>query len=95
MNKCKNNSRLHFDSKIAFMFSSIILGLLFIGMILLSIDLLGQEPTEKANIMAVRQVIDVINTGDISNVSEFISPQFFDREARVDPIADNQEDLQV
>jgi hypothetical protein len=31
-------------------------------------------------------VIDAFNTGNVSNVSEFISPQYFNRESQVDPI---------
>ena len=31
-------------------------------------------------------VIDAFNIGNVSNVSEFISPQYFNRESQVDPI---------
>lgn len=44
------------------------------------------ELTEEKNIKAARQVIDAFNTGDLSNVSEFISPQYFNRESQVDPV---------
>jgi len=44
------------------------------------------ELTEEKNIKAARQVIDTFNTGDVSNVSEFISPQYFSRESQVDPV---------
>ncbi|MGH9953155.1 MAG: ester cyclase [Nitrososphaeraceae archaeon] len=44
------------------------------------------ELTEEKNIKAARQVIDAFNTGDVSNVSEFISPQYFNRESQVDPV---------
>ncbi|MGH9993631.1 MAG: ester cyclase [Nitrososphaeraceae archaeon] len=44
------------------------------------------ELTEEKNIKAARQVIDAFNTGNVSNVSEFISPQYFNRESQVDPV---------
>jgi nogalonic acid methyl ester cyclase / aklanonic acid methyl ester cyclase len=44
------------------------------------------ELTEEKNIKAARQVIDAFNTGDVNNVSEFISPQYFNRESQVDPV---------
>jgi predicted ester cyclase len=44
------------------------------------------ELTEGKNIKAARLVIDAFNTGNVSNVSEFISPQYFNRESQVDPI---------
>jgi predicted ester cyclase len=44
------------------------------------------ELTEGKNIKAARLVIDAFNTGNVSNVSEFISPQYFNHESQVDPI---------
>jgi hypothetical protein len=38
------------------------------------------------NIMIVRQVFKAFNTGDITRVSEFISPQYFNHESQVDPV---------
>jgi predicted ester cyclase len=46
----------------------------------------GQNITEENNIKAARQVIDAFNTGNVSYVSEFISPLYFNRESQVDPI---------
>jgi predicted ester cyclase len=47
----------------------------------------GQESMpEEDNIRAVRQVIEAFNTGDVSNVSQFISPQYFNHESQVDPV---------
>lgn len=48
----------------------------------------GQDTqlSEKNNIKAARQVIDAFNTGNVSNISEFISLQYFNRESQVDPI---------
>jgi steroid delta-isomerase-like uncharacterized protein len=49
---------------------------------------LGQsaEVTEENNIRLARQVIEAFNTGDVSNVSQFISPQYFNHESQVDPV---------
>jgi predicted ester cyclase len=47
------------------------------------------ELTEEKKIKAARLVIDAFNTGNVSNVSEFISPLYslyFNRESQVDPI---------
>jgi predicted ester cyclase len=68
--------------------SSIFVGLLLLAIMPLSIrsnNALGQT-TEENNINIVRQVIEAFNTGDISNVSEFISPQYFNHESQVDPV---------
>jgi steroid delta-isomerase-like uncharacterized protein len=46
----------------------------------------GAEATEENNTKAARQVIEAFNTGDISNVSQFISPQYFNHESQVDPV---------
>jgi hypothetical protein len=32
------------------------------------------------------QLRDAINTGDISRVHEFISPQYFNHESQIDPV---------
>jgi hypothetical protein len=46
----------------------------------------SEEVTEENNIKLARQVIEAFNTGDVSNVSQFISPQYFNHESRVDPV---------
>jgi steroid delta-isomerase-like uncharacterized protein len=47
----------------------------------------GQETTtEENNIKVASQVIDAFNTGNVSNVSDFISEQYFNRESQVDPV---------
>jgi ketosteroid isomerase-like protein len=38
------------------------------------------------NIRPVRNVIDALNTGDTSRVSDFISPNFFNHESQMDPV---------
>jgi len=48
-------------------------------------DVSGQS-TEEDNINTVRQVAEAFNTGNVSNVSEFISPQYFNHESQVDPV---------
>lgn len=50
-------------------------------------ELLGQKITQEENsIKAAKQVINTFNTGNVSNVSEFISPLYFNRESQVDPV---------
>lgn len=44
------------------------------------------QSTEVNNINIVRQVAEAFNTGNVSNVSEFISPQYFNRESQAEPI---------
>lgn len=41
---------------------------------------------EKNNIQAVRHAFQALNTGEISNVSEFISPGYFNHEPQLDPV---------
>jgi steroid delta-isomerase-like uncharacterized protein len=38
------------------------------------------------NIQLVRNVIDALNTGDISRVSDFISPNYLNHESQMDPV---------
>jgi steroid delta-isomerase-like uncharacterized protein len=82
-----------FNSRIVFIVVSASFGLLFLAIVppfLISNDfvrtLLGHGTTEEDNIKAARQVIEAFNTGNVSNVSEFISPQYFNRESQVDPV---------
>ena len=46
----------------------------------------GKQATEENNIKLARQVIEAFNTGDVSNVSQFISPQYFNHESKIDPV---------
>ena len=48
-------------------------------------DVLAQS-TEEDNINTVRKVAEAFNTGNVNNVSEFISPQYFNHESQVDPV---------
>jgi predicted ester cyclase len=41
---------------------------------------------EKKNIQTVRQLREAINTGNVSMVHEFISPQYFNHESQIDPV---------
>jgi len=41
---------------------------------------------EEAGIRAARQVINAFNTGNVSNVSSFISDQYFNVESQIDPV---------
>jgi predicted ester cyclase len=38
------------------------------------------------NIGLVRNIIDALNTGDTSDVSDFISPNYFNHESQMDPV---------
>jgi steroid delta-isomerase-like uncharacterized protein len=42
--------------------------------------------TIENNINRARQVIEAFNTGNVSNVSEFISSSYFNHESQVDPV---------
>jgi steroid delta-isomerase-like uncharacterized protein len=44
------------------------------------------QSNEENNINTVRQVAEAFNTGNVSNVTEFISPQYFNHESQADPI---------
>lgn len=48
--------------------------------------IVGETTTIESNIDKARQVIEAFNTGNVSNVSEFISPLYFNRESQVDPV---------
>lgn len=43
-------------------------------------------PTKEDNVRFVKYVIDALNTGDTSRVSEFISPIYFNHESQMDPV---------
>jgi uncharacterized protein (TIGR02246 family) len=44
------------------------------------------EANDIANLRVVREVIQALNSGDTSNVQEFISSQYFNHESQMDPI---------
>jgi steroid delta-isomerase-like uncharacterized protein len=46
----------------------------------------GAETTKENNTKLARQVIEAFNTGDVGNVSQFVSPQYFNHESQVDPV---------
>ena len=48
-------------------------------------DVLAQS-TEQGNINTVRQFAEAFNTGNINNVSDFLSPRYFNHESQVDPV---------
>jgi predicted ester cyclase len=43
-------------------------------------------PTTEDNVQLVKDAINALNTGDISKVSEFISPTYFNHESQMDPV---------
>jgi steroid delta-isomerase-like uncharacterized protein len=67
--------------------SSALILLVIIQSNLIPINVLGEEAIrEENNIKAARQVIEAFNTGDVNNISQFISPQYFNHESQVDPV---------
>jgi nogalonic acid methyl ester cyclase/aklanonic acid methyl ester cyclase len=46
----------------------------------------GQTVKELENINKAREIINAFNTGNVSNVSNFISDQYFNYESQVDPV---------
>ena len=46
----------------------------------------GTETYEAANVRVVREALEALNSGDISKVQEFISPQYFNHESQIDPV---------
>jgi uncharacterized protein (TIGR02246 family) len=44
------------------------------------------ETKEEFNIRVVRQALEALNSGDVSRVHEFISPEYFNHESQVDPV---------
>ena len=42
--------------------------------------------TETSSIRVVREALEALNTGDVSRVHEFISPEYFNHESQVDPV---------
>ena len=44
------------------------------------------ESNEVANVRVVREALTALNSGDISKVQEFISPQYFNHESQMDPV---------
>ena len=69
-------------------FTSMITGLILLAVAYPSFDLTKvlAQSTEENNINSVRRVAEAFNTGNVSNVSEFISPQYFNHESQVDPV---------
>jgi predicted ester cyclase len=44
-----------------------------------------QQTEEEKNIKIVRRSIEALNSGDVTNVSEFIHPNYFDRDSQSIP----------
>ena len=85
----KENIIQEYDFRRILKTSTCLGSLMFIAILpMMSDGASGQDTqlSEKNNIKAARQVIDAFNTGNVSNISEFISLQYFNRESQVDPI---------
>ena len=50
-----------------------------------------EEEQEAKNINTVNQLREALNTGDVSRVHEFISPEYFNHESQMDPVRSNLE----
>jgi steroid delta-isomerase-like uncharacterized protein len=78
---------LGFVSKIVFLIVGSFLLLAIIPSLLQLNSTMGEETiTIESNINKARQVIEAFNTGNVSNVSEFISPLYFNYESQIDPV---------
>jgi predicted ester cyclase len=84
ISKVDHNSHVH----LAITLFSCVPILLIASSVLSSNEIFGQGITEKeeAGIRAARQVINAFNTGNVSNVSSFISDQYFNHESQIDPV---------
>ncbi len=84
------NLRFHitseFGPKTIFLISIIVASFLLALTPILQLNSAIGETTIESNINKARQVIEAFNTGNVSNVSEFISPLYFNRESQVDPV---------
>ena len=76
-----------FDSKPIFLIVGSFLLIAIIASLLQLNSAMGEETTTiESNINKARQVIEAFNTGNVSNVSEFISPLYFNHESQIDPV---------
>ena len=76
-----------FDSKTVLSVGSFVLIATTLSTILPLISTMGEQTTTiESNINKARQVIQAFNTGNVSNVSEFISPLYFNHESQIDPV---------
>jgi predicted ester cyclase len=84
----RNVSKLHYNSTMILAITSFlcIYVLLIAPSVQTSNELFGQRVTEENGIKAARQVIDAFNTGNVSNVSDFISERYFNVESQIDPV---------
>ena len=69
-----------------FVFVGFLLLLLLAAHPIFDFTKVSAQSTEESNINTVRQVAEAFNTGNVSNVTQFISPQYFNHESQVDPI---------
>jgi steroid delta-isomerase-like uncharacterized protein len=84
----RNLPELHCNSRVGFtitLFLSVPV-LLVPSLVQSSNELIAQGITEEDGIKAARQVIKAFNTGNVSNVSSFISDQYFNHESQIDPV---------
>ena len=78
---------LGFVSKTVFLIVGSFLLLAIIPSLLQLNSTMGEETiTIESNNNKARQVIEAFNTGNVSNVSEFISPLYFNYESQIDPV---------
>src|ERR671919_623989 len=84
----RNASKLDYNSTIILAITSFlcISILLIASSVQTSNELFGQGVREEDGIKAARQVIDAFNTGNVSNVSDFISERYFNVESQIDPV---------
>ena len=78
-----------FDSKTVFLIVGsflLLIAITLLAILQLNSAMAEETTTIESNINKARQVIEAFNTGNISNVSEFISPLYFNHESQIDPV---------
>jgi predicted ester cyclase len=85
----RNASKLNYNATIILATTSFLCVsvLLIAPSVQTSFELFGQEVTEEEDgIKAARQIIDAFNTGNVSNVTDYISERYFNVESQIDPV---------
>jgi hypothetical protein len=75
-----------YSSSYAFVFIGLLALILLATPSTLDFSKVLAQSTEENNINTVRRVVEAFNTGNVSNVTGFISPQYFNHESQVDPV---------
>jgi steroid delta-isomerase-like uncharacterized protein len=85
----KNTTSLGFglcSNSYAFVFIGFLVSILLAAPPTFDFSKVLAQSTEENNINTVRRVAEAFNTGNVSNVTEFINPQYFNHESQVDRV---------